>query len=108
MAENNTIRIGVDLGGSKIEGLVLDPEGREIARRRVPTPEADSPENTYSATVDAIAELVAGLADEAGAGAATPVGVGIPGAISPATGLIKNANSTWLIGKNFNNHNSFN
>ncbi len=98
MAENNTIRIGVDLGGSKIEGLVLDPEGREIARRRVLTPEADSPDNTYNATVAAIAELVAGLADEAVAGAATPVGVGIPGAISPATGLVKNANSTCLIG----------
>ncbi len=92
------MRIGIDLGGSKIEGLVLDPEGREIARRRVLTPEAESPDKTYSATIAAVAGLVAGLAAEGGVGATTPVGVGIPGAISPATGLIKNANSTCLIG----------
>jgi len=92
------MRIGIDLGGSKIEGLVLDPEGREMARRRVPTPETDSPEKTYAATISAIAELVTGLTTEAEADPSTPVGVGIPGAISPATGLIKNANSTCLIG----------
>jgi len=87
------LRIGVDLGGTKIEGILLGPDAREIARRRVPTPRGD-----YAATLAAIRDLV--LALEAGTGKAT-VGVGIPGAISPATGLVKNANSTWLIGKPF-------
>jgi fructokinase len=86
------MRIGVDLGGTKIEALALDTAGTERARRRVPAPRDD-----YDATVRAIAALVEAV-DPSGNG---PVGVGIPGAISPATGLIKNANSTWLIGHPF-------
>ena len=82
-----TLRIGVDLGGTKIEALALDPAGREVFRKRIPTPRGD-----YAATVAAVQSLV----DQAGAGS---VGVGIPGAESRASGLIKNANSTWLIGK---------
>ena len=85
------MRIGVDVGGTKIEAIALDPEGRERFRRRIAAPRGD-----YSATVDAIAGLVAEA--EAAAGAGT-VGLGIPGAISPATGLVKNANSTWLNGR---------
>ena len=81
------LRIGVDLGGTKIEALGLDVAGREVFRKRVPTPRGD-----YAATLAAIA----GLVKEAGDGT---VGVGIPGALSRATGLVKNANSTWLIGK---------
>jgi len=81
------LRIGVDLGGTKIEALGLDVAGREVFRKRVPTPRGD-----YGATLAAIA----GLVKEAGDGT---VGVGIPGALSRATGLVKNANSTWLIGK---------
>lgn len=96
------MHIGIDLGGSKIEGLVLDPSGREMARKRVPTPGADSPafppQEIYTAIVDTIAGLVAELAAQAGADGSTAVGVGIPGEISPATGLVKNANSTCLIG----------
>ncbi len=89
------MRIGVDLGGTKIEALALADDGAEIIRRRVPTPQGD-----YQAIVVAIRDLVASVrADRALAG--TPVGVAIPGAISPATGLIKNANSTCLIGKSF-------
>lgn len=80
-------RIGIDLGGTKTEALALDAAGREVFRRRVPTPRGD-----YAATLKTIAALVA----EAGEGT---VGVGIPGALSHATGLVKNANSTWLIGK---------
>lgn len=87
------MRIGIDLGGTKIEGLALGPDGREIARRRVPTPQGD-----YDATVAAIGGLVAALEQETGASGAT-VGVGIPGTLSPASGLIKNANSTCLIGR---------
>jgi len=81
------LRIGVDIGGTKIEALALDAAGREVFRRRIPTPRGD-----YEATVAAVVSLVA----EAGAGT---VGVGIPGALSRATGLVKNANSTWLNGR---------
>jgi fructokinase len=81
------LRIGVDLGGTKIEALALDAAGSEVFRKRVPTPRGD-----YAATLAAIA----GLVREAGTGT---VGVGIPGALSRVTGLVKNANSTWLIGK---------
>jgi fructokinase len=86
------IRIGVDLGGTKVEAVALDGAGRALARRRVPTPRHD-----YPRTLDAIAGLVRDL--EAEIGSEGTVGVGIPGAISPATGLVKNANSTWLIGR---------
>jgi fructokinase len=86
------IRIGIDLGGTKIEGIALSEDGQAAAGRRIATPRED-----YDATVRAIAGLVAAL--EADAGARGTVGVGTPGAISPATGLIKNANSTWLIGR---------
>ena len=87
------MRIGIDLGGTKIEGIALDGDGVERARLRVAAPSGD-----YDATVGAVAALVADLESEAGA-SANGIGVGIPGAVSPATGLIKNANSTWLIGK---------
>jgi fructokinase len=85
------MRLGIDLGGTKIEGLALSPAGEELARRRVATPRA------YDATLDAIVSLVREL--ERDAGASGTVGIGIPGAIVPATGLVKNANSTWLIGR---------
>lgn len=88
-------RIGIDLGGTKIEGIVLDADGNQRARRRVPTPRGD-----YAGTVQAIAALVAGLEQETGGGRAS-VGLGIPGIVSPRTGLVKNANSTWLIGRPF-------
>jgi fructokinase len=81
------LRIGIDLGGTKIEALALDASGREMFRKRIPTPRGD-----YAATISAVVSL----AREAGEGT---VGIGIPGAESRATGLIKNANSTWLIGK---------
>jgi fructokinase len=85
------LRVGVDLGGTKIEALALARDGHEIARLRVPTPAG-----SYPGTLDAIAGLVAEL--ERAAGERGAVGVGIPGIISPATGLIKNANSVCLIG----------
>jgi fructokinase len=85
------MRIGIDLGGTKIEGVVLGRDGRELARERLATPVG-----TYEATIAAIQDLVTGL--EAAAGTRCTVGVATPGALSPATGLIKNANSTRLIG----------
>ena len=87
------MRLGVDLGGTKIEALALADDGREVIRRRVVTPRA------YAATLDAVADLVAGVARDAGAAPDAPVGVGIPGAVVPATGRVKNANSIWLNGQ---------
>ena len=88
------MRIGIDLGGTKTEAIVLGEDGEILVRRRI-----DSPRGAYDATVRAIKELVDAVATETGCGMDATVGVGIPGAISPITGLVKNANSTWLIGK---------
>ena len=80
------MRIGIDLGGTKIEAIALEGS-RELVRRRVPTPRGD-----YQATVSAVASLVR----QVGHGT---VGVGIPGALSRVSGLVRNANSTWLNGR---------
>ncbi|CAA7626397.1 ROK family protein [Magnetospirillum sp. UT-4] len=89
------LRIGIDLGGTKTEAIALDrASGAELARRRVATERG-----SYGGTVRTIRALVEGL--EAELGRRGSVGIGIPGTISPATGLVKNANSTWLIGKPF-------
>ncbi len=85
------IRIGVDLGGTKIEGMALDENGSELCRKRVSTPRG-----SYEEIVGAVAELVERI-DQA-CGQQGSVGVGIPGIASPATGLVKNANTTLLIG----------
>ncbi len=85
------MRIGIDLGGTKIEGIALDSAGHEIARLRVPTPQGD-----YGAILEAIDGVVKSLEDQTHQSGS--VGIGIPGTVSPATGLIKNANSTCLIG----------
>ncbi|HEY1910965.1 MAG TPA: ROK family protein, partial [Vicinamibacterales bacterium] len=86
------MRIGIDLGGTKIEALALAEDGREQARRRITTPRGD-----YQQTLQAIVDLIRTL--EAELGETGTVGVGIPGTISQTTGLVKNANSTWLIGR---------
>jgi fructokinase len=86
------MRIGIDLGGTKIEAIVLDEAGTIAFRERRSTPKGD-----YDATIEAIADLVA--AADRFAGRPCTVGIGMPGAISPATGLVKNANSTWLNGR---------
>jgi fructokinase len=91
-AEGRGMRIGVDLGGTKIEAIALGEDGRELARRRVPTPRGD-----YPGTLEAVAGLV--RAFEAERGRPGTVGVGIPGALSPATGLVKNSNCAWLQGR---------
>ena len=86
------MRIGVDVGGTKIEAIALERDGREIFRKRVLTPRGD-----YAATLNVVAGLVADAQRVAGKDA--PIGVGIPGALSRHTGLVKNANSTWLNGR---------
>jgi fructokinase len=86
------VRIGIDLGGTKIEAIALGADGSERLRRRIGAPRGD-----YTSTVRAIADLVEAV--ELHIGERGSVGVGIPGTISPATGRIKNANSTWLNGE---------
>lgn len=85
------MRIGIDVGGTKIEGVALDGSGRELRRLRIAAPRDD-----YRQTLAAVRSVVAGLED--GIGAQASIGIGIPGVISPVTGLVKNANSTWLNG----------
>ncbi len=84
------MRIGIDLGGTKIEAIAIDGS-TVLLRRRIPAPRGD-----YAATIAAVRDLVAAIERELAA--TGTVGIGIPGAISPVTGLVKNANSTWLIG----------
>src|SRR4051812_13767727 len=86
------MRIGIDWGGTKIEAIALSDAGAVLARKRIATPQHD-----YEACVAAVARLVSGI--ETTLGRTGTVGVGIPGAISPATGLVKNANSVWLNGR---------
>ena len=86
------LRLGVDLGGSKIEIVALGDGGRELLRRRVPTPSSD-----YRGTLLAVSELVQAAERELDARAS--VGLGIPGCLSQVTGRVKNANSTCLIGQ---------
>lgn len=93
MSDNNGLRLGVDLGGTKTEIIALDASGGEILRRRIPTA------RDYAGTVAAIAGLVADA--ESQLGRRGSVGLAIPGNVSRRTGLIKNANSVWLNGKPF-------
>ena len=85
-------RTGIDLGGTKIEAIVLDGNGEEVFRHRI-----IAPQGNYNDTIDAIAYLVNKADKEVSA--LTKTGIGIPGSLSPKTNLVRNANSTWLIGK---------
>jgi fructokinase len=86
------MRLGIDLGGTKIAAVVLDEGGEVVWQRRLPAPRDD-----YRATIEALAGVV--IDAERDVRVSCTVGIGIPGAISPATGLVKNANSTWLNGQ---------
>jgi fructokinase len=86
------LRLGIDLGGTKIAAVVLGRDGGVCWERRIP-----APRDNYDATLDALASLV--TEGETAAGESCSVGIGMPGAISPVTGLVKNANSTWLNGR---------
>lgn len=88
------MRIGVDLGGTKIEIVALDDDGNEQLRER-----RDAPRHDYAATISAVQNLIEKA--ERQLGKPCTIGIGIPGTISPDTGLVKNANSTWLIGHPF-------
>ena len=86
------LRLGIDLGGTKTEIIALDDAGGELLRKRVTTPRDD-----YEATLQSIVSLVEQAERELGASGS--VGIGTPGAISPASGLMRNCNSTWLNGR---------
>ena len=94
LRKDHSLRIGVDLGGTKIELVALERDGSELYRHRIPTPRFD-----YEGTVRAIADSVKEMEKQLGRTAS--VGIGIPGTVSTRTGLVKNANSTWLNGKPF-------
>ena len=87
------MRIGVDFGGTKIEAAVLGDDGAFLARRREPNP------GDYDEAIAAVGRLIAAV--EAETGASGPIGVATPGSVSPSTGLMRNANSTWLNGRAF-------
>ncbi|TNE56870.1 MAG: ROK family protein [Alphaproteobacteria bacterium] len=87
-----SFRFGIDLGGTKIESIALDARGQELARNRTATPKGD-----YQATLKAIVDHVHRLQHESASFG--KIGIGIPGTLDPDTGLVKNANSTWLNGK---------
>ena len=87
--------IGIDFGGTKVEGLLMHPDGTEVLRYRQPTPRGD-----YGGSVRVISDIVAHLEAETGFKGDT-VGIGIPGSMSPVTGLVRNGNTTWLNGKPF-------
>lgn len=87
------LRLGIDLGGTKIAGVVLDGEGRAVSSRRVATPAGD-----YLQTLSAVAGLVADMEADVGA-SGMPVGMATPGSLSPSTGRIRNANSVCLNGR---------
>lgn len=92
------MRIGIDLGGTKIEGIAMNAAGKAIARHRLPTPQGE-----YDVTLQALAAVVDTLIENEPSASGAPVGIGMPGAISPQTGLVKNANSVCLIGKPLEN-----
>ncbi|MBL94645.1 MAG: hypothetical protein CMF70_05000 [Magnetovibrio sp.] len=88
------LRIGIDLGGTKTEGVVIDNLGNTISCHRKKTPI-----NNYAETINTICEIVSILCNEVCLPNEAPVGIGIPGALSMNNGLVKNANSVWLIGR---------
>jgi fructokinase len=91
-AVDNELRIGIDLGGTKIEAVGIDGAGRELARHRI-----DTPRENYRTTILALVGLVRRIEQETGR--TGTVGAGVPGSVSRATGMVKNANSTWLNGQ---------
>ena len=87
------MRLGIDLGGTKTEGLVMAPDGSECARMRVTTPFDD-----YDAIIGIIADLADQLETNVGTTKIPKIGIGMPGSLSPRTGLVRNSNSTCLNG----------
>jgi fructokinase len=105
---STSLKVGIDLGGTKIEIIVLSPQGNTVLRQRISTPakhDFNSALDQYQAIIEAIKQLITTCEDQLQTTQLNQkhqcIGIGIPGAISPATGLVKNANTTCLIGKPF-------
>ena len=92
-------RLGIDLGGTKIEAVLLGPGGAVLDRRRVPTPRHPNPRKEYADILDAVTNLTEKAGEHCPPSSPCTVGIGIPGAIDPDTGLVQNANTTSLTGK---------
>jgi fructokinase len=99
MSASNVYQIGIDLGGTKIEAVLLDPQGKELLRERVPTPVGTA--DDHLAIVDRVSRQVTVAAEKIPRGAAYTIGVCIPGIKDTRTGLVQNANTTSLIGHPF-------
>ena len=97
---HSNIRLGIDLGGTKIEIIALDHYGQQQFRKRTPTPKHPDANSQYQLIIDAIQGLINDCEKELGQ-IDSPLGIGLPGAISLKTGKIKNANTTCLIGRDF-------
>ena len=93
----NPYRIGIDLGGTKIESVLLSPDRGELCRKRVPTPAG----NHYDLILETVYAQIRAMAEKIPAGSEYSIGIGIPGAVQKETGLVHNANTTCLIGKPF-------
>ncbi len=91
------LRLGLDLGGNKIEGALFSRDNKALTRSRIVTPRDD-----YAGTIAALAGLIAHLESGLSGEALPSIGIGVPGSISPLTGVMQNANSTWLNGRAFN------
>jgi fructokinase len=99
--EMNTYRVGIDLGGTKIEAVLLDSRGGECHRHRISTPRGGTPEQEYRAICEAVIDLINHTAATISGPTPYSVGIGIPGTINALTGLVQNANTTCLIGQPF-------
>jgi fructokinase len=94
-------RLGIDLGGTKTESILLDPHGETVHRERRPTPRSKNPVAEYSGILNHVVAMIEETRTAAPAGAACTIGIGIPGTVHPQTGNVQNANTTSLIGKPF-------
>jgi fructokinase len=95
-------RMGIDLGGTKVEAVLLDGDGTVLHRRRIPTPRMnDNPESEYEGIVAAVVELIEHAGRQLPPASSCTIGVGIPGTMNPETGVVQNANTTCLIGRPF-------
>ena len=92
--DHSPLRLGIDLGGTKIEAALLDASGAIIWRKRIA-----SPRNDYGATLAALRSLVMDVRTDIAAADKCTIGIGIPGSLSPVDGRVRNANSTWLNGQ---------
>lgn len=93
--------IGIDLGGTKTEALLLTPAGEVLSRHRTPTPRRDDPVHEYAAIRDTVCQIIGDVQRQVPAGHSATIGVGIPGTIQRDSGLVQNANTTSLSGRPF-------